>query len=191
MADLNDAHRTTLDELIAKRAALLAECREITAALKTVLRLLPADERHPYSSAFDAGAEASRLPPDTTLADAAEAVLRDRCEPMRAGEIVTVLREWFYPYEKDDAAMQASIGGILARKAGREETFEKPEAGLFGLLEWQDEGEDDAASEPDPPPRLTVVRTGTDQRRAPAPRSGSDYEEFNVPSMGGDDDLPF
>lgn len=190
MADLSDAHRATLDELIAKRAALQAECREITAALKTVLRLLPADERHSYSSAFDAGAEASRLPPDTTLADAAEAVLKHRCEPMRAGEIVRVLREWFYPYEKDDAAMQASIGGILARKAGREEIFNKIEAGLFGLREWDEEDEKRASPEADAP-RLSVVRTGTDDQSAPTPRSGSDYDEFQAPSMGGEDDLPF
>lgn len=201
MADANEAFRQTLDTLIEKRAWHAAEIRKLSQAIEAVLTLLPEEERYPYLNALAAGAEDSRFPPDTTLSEAAEMVLRHFGEPMRAGPIVKVLRQWGYPYEKDDTAMQASVGGILARKAGRGEVFTKIEAGLFGLIGWeQQEDQPDAEYDAETGEGVTPIdRAQASPIRAVAGSNPttqaptkSGYEDFQTPSFGDEeDDLPF
>jgi hypothetical protein len=203
--DPYEPFRHTLDRLVLERKGMAAQLRGIDAAIEQVVRYIPEEERHIYLNCLSDRGDGSRFTPETTLAEAAEMVLRHFGEAMRGGAIVKVLREWRFPYDKDDAAMQASVGAILLRKAARGDTFTKAGAGLFGLAAWDEKpvAQPERERAPQQPVRQagvtpinTAVRTGTDPRplSVSQPRTTQkqtvDYDDFRAPPLE-EDDLPF
>ncbi|CAN5332927.1 hypothetical protein BH24GEM2_BH24GEM2_13520 [soil metagenome] len=77
--------------------------------------------------------------PDLSIPEAAEKVLRHFGAHMKARQIAETMAQWGFPLKgRSIQDLRATVGGVLARKVREGETFTKPEAGVFGLAEWDD-----------------------------------------------------
>lgn len=193
MTDRTEAYRVTLAGLREELAELDARRPKLVVSIETLADLIGEPVTIPITSAptTPVAAETQTRTPSVvsfappkqtkTIHDASVATLREFGRHMRALPITehAVARGWLE--SKDEAATRASVGGILARKAKRGDTFTKPAKGLFGLREWNGRGPNeteeqllaeigaaDADGEPESPEAENEAATQDDESQVAA-----------------------
>lgn len=75
--------------------------------------------------------------PGVTVAEGAEAVLREAGKPLKNRQMAERMFAAGFEYEGDVKKLRNTVGTLLNRDAGEDGTFEKMAPGLFGLREWE------------------------------------------------------
>lgn len=157
MADRSAAYREALAGLREELAELEARMAKVRTSIDVIADLIgdgPAAAAL-VQRASELIAEApvaghNESPPQPTIAEAAQTVLREAGRHMRALPITErILELGLIRPEGTVADFRASVGSVLAKNARRQRIFTKPAKGLFGLVEWGMEGKGPNESEDD------------------------------------------
>jgi len=159
MTDRTEAYRLTLAGLREELAELDARRPKLVVSIETLADLIgepvaiPAPTANPTPTTTVTVSPTSVVPiapatkPQMTIHEASLAVLREAGRHMRALPITEAIVSKGMIETNSVADLRASVGGILARKAKRKDTFTKPVKGLFGLIEWDGHGPNETDDE--------------------------------------------
>lgn len=108
---------------------------DATRALKYASRIVAdrtATARKPVTRMDNRRAPSSDPKKGAPIRALAEAILRDRMEPMESSEILSEIR---VRYQRSVSA--ESLTSILSRLVSRRETFSRQAKGMYALIEWE------------------------------------------------------
>lgn len=145
MTDRSAAYREALAGLREELAELEARTAKVRTSIDVISDLIGENHgpaaalvQRPAEPAPTAPAPSENAsPPQPTIAEAAQVVLREAGRHMRALPITErILELGLITPDGTLADFRASVGSVLAKNARRKRIFTKPAKGLFGLAEW-------------------------------------------------------